>query len=1017
MIDKKKLINPDKVYRPDVRWWLAEGLHTDETLNHDLDLLDKAGFGAVEFLAMDEPGADSSIYGWGSEEWVHDSDLMFRETTKRGMGVSATCGTNWSNCNLTTITPDDKAAAKELDFVVEELSAGQKRVGEIKKCKLFMPGVTKQEFVAVVAIRDLGTEDGEHYLDKDSAIVLNDQIAHETLAFTAPDDGNYLLFYFWIHGTGQTAKPSVSVSYTVNYMDHYGIDAFIEYWDSQVITPELRETLKKNGRAMMYMDSLELSTFSNGGQLWGYHFIEEFKNRRGYDVTPYLPFVVKKSGMMQVVFKYHYHMTDKNFEEKFYNDLYQTMTDMYMENMMKPMQEWCHKNHMELRSEISYGLPFEISQPGKYVDDVETESLEFCSQIEPYRGLAGCAHVYDKVFSSETGATTMNYMMPLDFYTQIIYTQFAAGVTKTVLHGYSSIAGSEDSTYWPGHEGMWPVFSERFGVRQPAWQHYKDWTGMLARYQMLLRTGKPRMDLAILRFDYYFNNLYFGDSMNEKEFYETQLMRGHEGVYWKDMSLQDVGYTWDYFAPQILEEQFVGTANGNLLPEGPAYQAVILYQQALPVEAAEKLLSLAKKGLRIVFVNGCTETVRPGHIDVTHKKAACMTPFNDGRDSELSKIIDEIKLLPTTVEVEKQSETVEALKKLGIHPRTEFTEPNRNILTLMKETNDEVIFYAYNMLYTETEPFSFRTSIASDGVPYRIDCWNAEIQELGSYERKDGRTIIATSLAPGEACLYVIKKNEVHKHVVSTPANTNVVVKQDKLWLQAFASGDYEIVSECIGSDTIHTIVPEAQTLTEWELQVEDWNEGEKVELTEDRGKGYVTKEVYYKTKKTMIPAGKVNLVPWKDIPAIGPEVSGVGYYTTSVKTPDNWNENMGAILKIKSANHNTVAVYVNEQKAGAIDIDTLALDITKFLHRGENKICIEVSSTLNNRLLARKYFDMVGELSRHVAAEANNATSVGDSDETDDNPPGLHFDVSSTVHNYGLEGSVRILYYTITPL
>lgn len=135
-------------------------------------------------------------------------------------------------------------------------------------------------------------------------------------------------------------------------------------------------------------------------------------------------------------------------------------------------------NKIKLRYDFTLYLLFEISQPGKYVDGIETESLELASQIESRRNLAGPAHIYGRTYSSEIGATLMNYMMGLDFYTQIIYSQFAAGVTKIVLHGYSSIAGSDASTYWPGHEGMWPIFSERFGSRQPSYQHYKDWTAM-----------------------------------------------------------------------------------------------------------------------------------------------------------------------------------------------------------------------------------------------------------------------------------------------------------------------------------------------------------------------------------------------------------------------------------------------------------------------------------------------------------------------------------------------------------
>lgn len=49
-------------------------------------MLDEAGFGAVEFLAMEEPGADSRMYGWGSEEWVHDSHVIFEEATKEKDG-------------------------------------------------------------------------------------------------------------------------------------------------------------------------------------------------------------------------------------------------------------------------------------------------------------------------------------------------------------------------------------------------------------------------------------------------------------------------------------------------------------------------------------------------------------------------------------------------------------------------------------------------------------------------------------------------------------------------------------------------------------------------------------------------------------------------------------------------------------------------------------------------------------------------------------------------------------------
>ncbi len=1010
MIKQEQFSQPEKKYSPDVRWWLAEGFHTDQTLKNDIRLLDESGFGAAEFLAMEEPGADSKIYGWGSEEWVHDSGLIFDETTKRGMGVSATCGTNWSNANLTTITPDDPAAAKELDYVTERLSAGQSRSGEIPKCMLKMPGVTKQDLVAVVAAKDLGEKDGLHYLAKDT-IVLTDETKEGVLSFTAPDDGDYLLFYFWIHGTGQTAAPSVSTSYTVNYLDHDGIDAFKKYWDAEVLTPELKETIEKNGRAMMYMDSLELSTFSAGGQLWGYHFLEEFKNRRGYDLTSYLPFIVKNCGAMdQVDFVYHYHMEDTLFAEKLYNDLYQTMTDLYMNNMMKPMKEWCNKNHLQLRSEISYGLPFEISQPGKYVDGVETESLEFCSQIESHRGLAGTAHIYNHIFSCETGATTMNYMMPMEFYNQMIFTQFASGVSRTVLHGYSSIAGSEDSTYWPGHEGMWPIFSERFGCRQPAFQHYNDWTGMLARYQLILRQGKPRMDLGILRIDYNYNNqLSFSDT--EIDQYTKNLMRGHEGIYWKDMSLQDHGYTWDYFAPQILEEDFVTCKDGVLLPDGPGYQALIIYQEMLPLTSAKKILSLAEEGLPVLFVNGVTETIRPG-ITKTHKKAASLTPFNHESDQELTDIVGKIKALPNVKEIDAQSESYQALQNLKVYPRASFATPNQNILPLLRQDENTVYAYFYNYMYQQTDPCSFTVAIRGTGKPYRLDCWNGTIEEVASYRVGGDTTILDLSLAPGDACLYAVDLNaSEEKHAVSS-VNCSLVKNADGLCANVFSEG-HSSVSFSDGSVKEFTAdsVPEDLPLPKWDLIVEDWNEGPKQTIVEDRGKGIVTKEVYYETLKPTIDAGTVDLKPWCELPAIGPDVSGVGYYSTSFALPENFDDNCGAVLCIESTNGGTGAVYVNGQKTGGFDLDDRTVDITPWLKAGENKITVEVTTTLNNRLMANGYYDQVTELSTQLSNSANN---MFDSSEVEDEGgvPGMSFEVNPQMEDYGMTGEVKLKTY-----
>ena len=1009
MITKEELRNPSKEFRNAVRWWLAEGFHTDETLKHEVEILDEAEIGAVEIVALEELGADSSLYGWGSEEWVHDSQLLFEETTKRNMGISTTCGTNWANCNLTCITPDDRAAAKELDFVLEELAPGQERSGKLPLCEMRMPNVHKQDLIAVIAVKLLGEENKKIYLDPATTRVITDQVKDGELTYRAPEDGTYYLFFFYIHGTGQTAAPAATTSYTVNYMDRDGIEAFKKYWDEEVLVPSLRETILKNGKGMMYMDSLELSTFCKGGQFWGYTLIDEFKARRGYDLTPYLPFIVKQSGFFSLDYVYHYHMKDEVFTEKLLNDLYETMTDLYMENMMQPMMDWCHSHGMELRSEISYGLPFEISRPGKCVDGVETESLEFASQIEAYRGLAGTAHVYNKIFSSETGATRLNFMMPLDFYTQIIFTQFAAGVTRTMLHGYSSKAGSEASTEWPGHEGMWPIFSERFGERQPNSVHFKEWNRMVARYQKVLRSGKPRMDLAILRLDYNFNNLYaevYGTC--EQQYYEQGDMRGHKGIYWRDMKLQDHGYTWDYFAPQILEEAFVDTQDGLLLPEGPGYQAVIVYQTGLPYSSAQKLYELAKKGLPVLFVNHVAELPRPNWFEKLHEQAASSTPFNDGKDEALRELIAEMKKLPNVRTVEDQAMTYETLIDMGIRPRTEFAEENQNVLTLTRQDGDTTYLYVYNKQYTDQEPVEFKVTVPAEGAVYQIDCWTGEIAQIGEFSIENGKTTLTLTLAPGQAALYAVDASvKAPLHVVSCSAEADVTVQDGKLTAAVYESGSCSFTFSDGSRKTLEIQAPADIELPVWQLSVEDWNEGAKHVITEDRGRGIITNEYYFDTVKDAITVGETTLKAWKEIEAVGDEVSGVGRYTAQVELPDYDPAVMGAKLVIENCHKSSVGVGVNDAEHHLIDMDGLCADLTDQLHAGRNTICVDVTSTLKNRLLKRGYFIKVDEISRLLQAKASNGYSDYAESETD---PVVSINMDT--QEYGMTGKVVLRLY-----
>lgn len=978
------LLDPPIEFRPEVRWWLAEGLHTDRTLRHEIDSAYKLGFGGMEFLAMDEGNIDHSRYGWGAEEWVHDSQIVVEETTKHNMSFSFTSGTNWSNANLPTIDPDDPAAAQELDYCTAECTAKEGFVGKIPQIDLEdvkdlgpIPlgrvAPKQQHLVAVVAAPMAESDDSDEaeILDIHAATDLTDCVHDEQLSWkpSETDDRTWKIFFFWSHGTGQTASPSASVNYTVNYLDKEGVDAVIDYWEHVVLTPELRKQIQQNPRAQMYMDSLELNTWGRGGMFWGRCVAEEFEKRRGYQITTWLPFLVRTTGLMAADTTYHYEALgaeEQQQVEKVRFDYVRTLTDLYIDHMLRPFAAFLHENGIQLRSEISYGLPFELTCPGPEVDGIETESLEFGSQIDAYRLLAGPAHLFGKQYSSETGATTRNHMLEHRFYDQIIATQLAAGITKTVLHGWSSMAGAPGATSWPGHEGMWPMFSERFDLRQPASEFYPLWNKAIGRKQYILRQGKPRIDVGILRTDHFTDNLSgttfldpSGKRIPDEYAYGHMWMRNRDNHWWQDLGMQDAGWTYEFFDPTLLLRDDVSCDGNTVQEDGPGYQALIVYQEALDLDVAELLYRWARQGLPILVVNGARELkLLAKQQYVVHHHAASRTPGLDGKDDELREAIMKLAQLSNVAVIDDPAQTINALRALGVQGRAEFAEPNRQLLTHMRQEGRYRYLYVYNFLYENNDRAQTDIVIPARATVKDIDCWTGKLHEHHGVQYRDSSTLIHVDLGPGETAIMVIDEEAADSLMETSPSS-----------------------------------VSELAQLNQWEIEVESWDAGEDEEVTEDRGLGYVTTEVRPTTDISTIKVSDSELKPWCELEEVGPEVSGVGEYRAVFTMPEecNLNELGRLILDLGNTSGGLGSVQVNGSDPVGFDTSSPTIDISGMVHSGKNEIVVRVSSSLNNRLIARGYYDDIFDV---ITLQVTGKQQ-------------LH---QTTVKAYGLQGPVRLL-------
>ncbi len=930
-------------YRPYARWWLAEGSHTDETLREAVKDLYDAGYGGVEFVTLMSEAEilDDATYGWGSPEWIHDSKLIIEECQKYGMSVSMTGGTYWATANLPAdlITPDDQSASQELGYVTVEAKSEEGPAsysGELPVCVL-PEDVTVQTLVSVVAapVVSWGDEAAgtKTVLDTDNMQPVTELVQESdgtySIDFTAEGDGDYLLFAFYQYGTGESYTASVSgKNYTINYFDKAGADTFIDYWNSTVLTEDLQEVIDQIDECGLYMDSLELCVKGENTtrNLWCTDMLEQFESRRGYSVEKYLPFLISDTpdNIDSLGIKLNYVFDGEESAEIQLDDLrrdfYQTSTELYEENCLKVISDWLHTRNMKLRAEPAYGKAMEMTQTVDSIDYLETESFEFGNELDAYRMFSGAAHLYNKRFSSETGADLFaNYSYNNGYYRQLDYLQFAGGIQKTVVHGYSCAYGPAENVAWPGYEGMEPLFSDRFNERQPGFADYPEVNANLSRMQKVLEQGRAKVDLLMLRNDYLINNgLFVGEVSGNRT-------HNNEGYYWKNMDLQNAGYTYEYVSPLVLNDCGAEVADGELTTDGVRYQAVVVMEDELPLDSAEALLKAAQEGLPVLFVNNvvedvnCDDTYAPV-VEKVNTQAASTTGSNDGKDEELAGVVEQIKALDNVAVVESQEEVLETLKALGVEANAAFAEPNSKILTAMREAEDASYLYAYHYMFTDEESYVPTFSVDGEYAVYELNTWTGEAEQIAGAEAADGKTTFSAEIAPGEAKVFVLG-------AAAGEASASEESSADQ------ASADAEKIE-----------------LAGWHLVVDSFTPGEQVERTETNEEtGVTTTEVTFATEHTDIDAGELEeLLPWKDIEAIGDAVCGVGTYTTTFELPEDYSTEKKAVLHAGNFNYGTASVEVNGQKV-PVNMDTAVADISGAVTPGENTITIRVSSSLRN--------------------------------------------------------------------
>jgi hypothetical protein len=931
---------PPASVRPGTRWWwdTLGGTSTFD-LNDALEEVNAfadAGFGRFEIAWA------ANDYGTPSQQG--NLDAVAKRAAARGLQLDMTLGPGWPWAAPTT-TGD--LGVQELQYGKQDLTGPSRFQGAVPnpidadapqgKLRAVTAARVVQRGDAGAAVQvpklALGGTQAQNppetstILDPRSLVDLTKKVRNGALTWDVPK-GDWILFSFW-----QRAQEGTRVS----LIDDKSVKAGLKYVEQNQLG-RAEPSVRKVGYSF-FEDSLELHA---NELFWTSSFQAEFAKRRGYDMTKYLPLLY-----VQTVSDYWVPETEPvpDFElptsegARYRHDFYETLTDLYVDNHLEVVAKWAKKYGMSFRTQAGYGNNMDTirsaregARAGVLVDDeslnagdtpflVRQDTLFDGAYDDPsdpwwrfpldhYRQVtSGAAQAGKLEVTTELGAWFGRELQTfLRDYKRMMDKEWAAGVTRPLLHGYTH---SPESAPWPGNSHFTGVVGEAVNFRTwPEWQHLRSLSDYWARGALVLQQGAARTDVAVLRDS--FVTTAAGPTLSPK-------------AYWTAENLEKAGYTLGYVDSRGVSERPFGK-RGDLFPAGPSYDAVVVDgaqfyvgSGRIPADTAEALLAGSKRGLRVVFVG----TLPSRGLDGKNPSA---------EDKAVKRAVAALLAMPGTAHVKTQADVAGALRKLGVRAASEWSKPV-HVLSQLRETKDASFYYLWN---ATDEPLAFDASLMGRGVPSELDLWNGSITPVATHQVKADRVTVPVRLAPhGTTVLMLDKRAKVRPHAVSTTADA-VRYAGKGLEVQDAQGGPQRVALDDGRSLTVSLPKVADAPITvgspvaggPWQLQVTTYGP-----------------EGLVKRPAAPMPV----LADWRTLPGLATE-SGIGTYRTNVTLPASWVGSSRGVKLDLGAFDGSVQVYVNATRATA-DLDPQApVDITSLLRPGTNTIKVVLATTPMNK-------------------------------------------------------------------
>ncbi|GAB4562503.1 MAG: hypothetical protein Kow0047_10670 [Anaerolineae bacterium] len=558
--------DPPAQARPWVRWWWFGNAMTRDEIDRELRFIKASGWGGVEL---------QPVYAWPdgpqgppmlSDEWFDLVEHAVTKAAELGLGFDLTFGSGWP-FGGPHIPPEAqartlKAITRQVDGpgtvdLTLELPASDRLVG------WWAAPITDPQSPPRVRFTEARQLEGP--------------------TWDAPP-GHWAVTAFVETPTGQRVKRAGpgGEGFVHDHLSRRGLQAHIDGWGEPTCR-RLAEHLGQSLRAL-FCDSWEVQ-----GPYWTTDFLVAFRQRRGYDLGPYLPLLLGQ---------WHAVDLDADAIAGMRYDYRRTVAELAMDEFYRPLAEFCHAHGLKVRVQ-AHGSPTDWLESYGSADFPETEAILI--PIAATRLAASASRLYGRTPVTSESFTCLYGWPAVKMFAErpddlkaIADGQFACGLQQVFYHGYAASPPEAGTT--PG----WHFYASAHINHTIPWrEHLPVLNGYLARVSALMQAGVAVTDIAVYQ------------PIHDR-WRDAVRVTGPEGEHadmfqWPDAKeapqppAEIAGYTFDWVNDDALERMSV--EQGTLVLREQRYQALVLdHVRRLPLSTAQRIRALVEQGAALIIL-------------------------------------------------------------------------------------------------------------------------------------------------------------------------------------------------------------------------------------------------------------------------------------------------------------------------------------------------------------------------------------------------------------------------------